>query len=280
MLKNTKSKIAYGIMTACVFCAVLAAGYFLLFSEPERQSYQIVTLGDSVFGQVRDDTAVPAHVSHLLGKSFYNAAFGGTCVARADREFRLDKGNDSLSLVALTQSILTRDFGPQQAAWVRGSNTEYFEETVDGLERIDFSGVETVLICQGLNDYYAGIPIRKEDGIGEEYTFEGALRKSLKALRKVNPDMRIVFITPTYNWHLWSKQTCEELNTGYGVLEDYVDAEIRIAAELGVEVIDLYHDFFPHEVWEDWERYTADGMHPNEAGRELMTERIVGYLRE
>jgi len=45
-----------------------------------------------------------------------------------------------------------------------------------------------------------------------------------------------------------------------------------------MEFIDMYHDLYPHEEWEDWKRYTRDGMHLNEAGRRLMAEKIAREL--
>ena len=90
--------------------------------------------------------------------------------------------------------------------------------------------------------------------------------------------MRIVLVTPTYTWYLASGETCEEYNVGSGVQEDYINAEMELAQELGIEVIDVYHDVYPHEEWEDWRLYTVDGFHPNEAGRELLAGIIAEYL--
>ena len=76
------------------------------------------------------------------------------------------------------------------------------------------------------------------------------------------------------------RTTCETEDFGGGPLEDYVNAEIALARELDLEVIDLYHDFFPHEEWEDWRLYSKDGLHPNEAGREKIVLEIAEYLKE
>ena len=90
--------------------------------------------------------------------------------------------------------------------------------------------------------------------------------------------MRILLVTPTYTWYTAQGLTCEDIDNGGGYLEDYVNAELGLAGELGLEAVDLYHDFFPHENDRDWERYTMDGLHPNEAGREKMADRIRDVL--
>lgn len=275
-----KKTIAYGLASV-ILLAVLAAATFRDRSDRlERRQVQVVMLGDSVFGLIRDDTSIPAQIEQALGKSVFNGAFGGTCVSRIDKDYRLTNARDSLSLAGLTQAIAADDFGVQQTVRARESNTEYFADTVEGLEQIDFSSVELVIIMHGLNDFYSGVPIYNGEDPLDEYSFTGALRSSLTALRKANPNMRILLVTPTYTWHLQSGLSCEEFNGGYGVQEDYIKAEIEVAEELGIELIDVYHDLFPHEKWEDWELYTFDGLHPNETGREWLTDIIYEYLQE
>ena len=246
--------------------------------EPvQQQAVQILAFGDSVLGLARDETGITAMLGEALGKSVYNAGLGGTCIARLDRGNRLDNGMDSLSLTALAKATKMGDFGPQQTVYKKESIAEYFGTTIDGLETIDIKAVEIVLIEHGLNDFYAGVPLRNEEDPMDEYTFAGALRSSIEALQKANPDARILLVTPTYTWML-GEYTCEEFDAGYGNQQAYVDEEIKIAAEYGIEIIDVYHDFFPHEQPEDWKLYTADGLHPNEEGRKKIVEKILEYL--
>lgn len=272
--------VIYGLISFLLFFGLLAVGF--LAPEYRRQKakepVQIVTFGDSVFGMVRDETAVPCQIGEKLGKTVYNAAFGGTMAARTDWEYRLTYTKDTLSLVGLMKSVEGDDFGVQQAAHIRESMTEYFPEVIDGLAKVDFPGVETVLIQHGLNDYYAGVPIENPENAYDTYSYSGALRTAVSILQEKYPRIRVYLVTPTYSWAVPKEQTCEELNTGYGVLEDYVEAQYRVAEEFGIEVIDLYHDFFPHEQWSDWELYTTDGLHPNEAGREKMAEAIYAQI--
>lgn len=266
-------------MPVVIFTGLLLFTFHDRSDIMERQQIQVVTLGDSALALSRDETSIPAQLEDLLGKSVYCAAFGGTCVSRIDKEYRMDYAKDALSLVALSKALAVDDFGVQQTVRIRESNTEYFSAVVDGLELTDFSGVEIVVILHGLNDFYNGVPIYNPDDPFDEYTFSGALRSSVAFLRQGNPDVRIVLATPTYTWHLQSGLTCEEYNAGFGVEEDYIQAEIELAEELGLELVDLYHDMFPHEKWEDWERYTFDGLHPNEAGRELLARAIAERLQ-
>ena len=276
--KRFKKTIAYGLAAVALFAILAAATFRDRADRLERQQVQIVTFGDSVFGQTRDDTSIPAQVGRLLGKTVFNGAFGGSCIGRVDDERLLSSAKDSVSLAGLTKAVAAGDFGVQQTFRSRENGTDYFPDTVDQLEAIDFSNVELVLIQHGLNDYYNGIPIYNEKDSWDEYTFTGALRCSLAALRRINPDMRILLVTPTYTWY-WAKNlTCEEYDAGYGVQEDYIRAEMEVAEEFGIEVLDVYHDVFPHETWADSGLYTLDGMHPNEAGRELLAGIIADYL--
>lgn len=276
--KRNRGTIRYSTIAVLLFTCMLLAAARNLRERKETNQVQIVFFGDSVFGLIRDETAAPALLQELAGKTVYNAALGGTSAARMGREARMDTPKDSFSLVGLCQAVYARDFGVQRSLRIRESNTECYPEVIAGLAAVDFSGVETVVILQGINDYHAGIPIENPEDPYDTYTFLGALRASLYALRKANPDVRILLMTPTYAWYIASGETCEETDNGGGILTDYVEAEIRAAEDMEVELIDVFHDFYPHESWEDWERYTFDGIHPNLEGRKMLARRIAAAL--
>lgn len=272
-----------GALHGIVSGAAFAALFILTFPDGAKNvpslQYDIVIFGDSLFGETRDETAIPAQLQALTQKSVYNAAMGGTSAARTETDRRLDYGKGSLSLVGLTRAVMTGDFGPQQASRIRESATEYFPEVVDGLEQVDFSQVEIVLIQHGLNDYHAGVPIDNPENPYDEYSYLGALRKAVLALRRKNPELRIVLVTPTYTWYPAREMTCEEMDMGGGVLADYVEAMQEAAKELELELIDVYQDFLSHDHFRDWERYTKDGVHPNAEVRGRLAEEIAEALR-
>lgn len=260
--------IVFGILMACTFGG----------RKPERDSsFQVVLFGDSVYGNIRDATGVVEQLEELTDRKIYNAAIGGTTIGRWDAENRLDYSEDALSVVALTKAVYAGDFGVQRTMDAKQDITNYFPDVVSGLEKIDFSSVELAIIGGGTNDYYDGILRENADDPLDEYTFAGALRAAVSYLRKVNPDIRILLVTPTYSWLLATGQTCEEYDLG-GLLEEYVETELALAEEMDVEVLDLFHDLYPHASWEDWQLYTFDGLHPNEEGRALIAGRIAAYL--
>ena len=278
--ESGKKKTIYAVAACVLFCILFITTFRSRAGNVERQTVEMVVFGDSVMGEIRDETAVPAQLEALTGKSVYNAALGGTCMARQGTKGRSEEARDCLSLAGLAKSVWAKDFGVQKATRIRESNTEYFSMVLDGLEKIDFTQVEIILIQQGLNDYHAGIPLENQKDPYDEHTFVGALRSAVLAFREVNPMVRIVLVTPTYTWYPDRGVTCEEMDQGGGVMEDYVEAELRVAEELEIEVIDVYHAFFPHETWEDWQRYSRDGIHPNEAGREKIALKIARTLEE
>lgn len=269
------------------------------------ETYDVVVLGDSIYGLTRDETSIPARLEQYLGKTVYNGALGGTCMGRLNEQPESSNMKDVLSMVSLSRAIVSGDFRLQENLKLEENGTEYFAETLAGLKEIDFSNVEILLIGHCVNDYHAGemiypAKILAAEGIAQteittspktlvgrlnaadddEHTFTGALRSSVRMLQKAYPDLRIVLLTPPYTWYTLQGLTCEEYLLGGNVLEDYVNAEFAVAEELGIEIIDLYHDVFPHETWDDWQIYSADGLHPNEAGRDLLARIIAERLMQ
>lgn len=276
-IRSVKEKTAYGIVAAALFLVLLVL-FFPGDREYLRVPYDVVFLGDSVYGLCRDETSIAARVQDKTGLKCYNGGLGGTVLGRADAERRLGYTKDSISAAGLVRSFVVKDFGVQRTVHVREPATDYFEDTLGDLGQIDFDQVKILFIGSGLNDYHSGNPIESTENLYDEYTYCGAIRSIVRELRSAYPDLRIIFITPPYTWYTVPELTCEEYDLGGGVLEDYVNAEIGICKALDVEVIDIYHDFYPHDTWEDLYRYTDDGLHPNDAGREKIAQTIVEYL--
>ncbi len=279
---QNRRSIVHSVLAVCLFAALFLAAFCRKQGNAGGQQPEIVVFGDSICGQVRDETSVPARLQELLGRRVYNAAMGGTAMAQQKDGRRQDDIGNCFSMIELAKAVEAGDFGVQRSVLVRERIVEYFPEVIEGLAEVDFSQVDTVLLEYGINDYHGVTRIQDPEDPYDAYTFLGALRTAVESLRRVNPRLRIVLVTPTYAWYVHSEErrTYEETDLGEGTLNDYVNAVIQAAEELDVEVIDVYHALYPHENWEDWELYTIDGVHPNEAGRRRLAEYIADALTE
>lgn len=282
-MAGKKQKMIYGILSLLCFAVLLAAGVSggkkKQQQEPaSAQAYDMVVLGDSILGQIRDETAIPYQVGEALGMNVFNGALGGTCMGRLAENPYSGNIKDALSLASISKSVAAGDFRTQKLVRLTENGTAHFPDVIEELSQIDFSQVELLLIGYGVNDYHAGEVIAEEENPYDEYTYTGAMRSAILTLKNAYPHMRIVLVTPPYTWYTDIELTCEEYVRGGNILKDYVNAEIHLAQELEIEIIDLYHGLYPHDTWEDWKLYSADGLHPNEEGRNLISQAIIEHF--
>lgn len=276
-----------------VLLALLLFLVILVFTLPgfrffkEKDEYAIVVLGDSIMGNVRDNTSIPAKLEQALGVKVYNGAFGGTCASRTNEAMEASFVSDNLCLSALADAIANQDFGVLHSSVAYGMKYKeinrqvlpYFEESVNQLENLDFKKTEILVLAYGTNDYTKAVKLDNPEDSYDQSTFGGSLRHSIELLQKTYPDMQIVIVTPIY-CILFSQESsydCTEKDFGSGYLEDYVQLLLQIGREYDLPVIDNFHDSGIGP--ENWKKYLEDGMHPNEDGRELLAAQMAAELR-
>ncbi len=280
--ERRKQNLVYGI------CGLLLMLMLLPITlRRERQAdlqAEVLFLGDSILGQYRDETSIPSQAARLMDVSMFNGNFGGTTMSLQNREGREAYYRDGLSFSQLAKAVAVRDFGTQQTIRTKDYVTMHFGDIVDELDRVDFSMVRTLVVSYGMNDYVTGSPICSPGEPEDTFSMEGAMRTGIRFLQQSYPALRIVFVSPTYCWFINDDgsvtSTCENRDFGGGFLEEYVEAQRRVAQECGVEFLDLYHGYYPHEEPQDWRVYTSDGMHPNPDGRQKIAETLAAYLEE
>ncbi len=278
-MKKNKQEIIYSIL-AVVFFAIL----LVVFRREETTWYtdtvEIAVFGDSLIGEYRDEDSVTELMEEILGKKVYNGALGGTCYCYTDTTGRRSYTKDALNLAGLSQAIYADDFRPQLNARIRDSATEYFYGVIEDISWLEYEKMDVLFLAYGMNDYHAAVPFDNQENPYDPYTLKGSIRHSVRNIKEAYPDLRIILVTPTYSWYHAQGLTCENYDTGNGVLEDYVAALTEVTEELDLEIIDLYHDFYRHDTFDDWQIYTNDGLHPNETGRRMIAEKLSSYLQE
>lgn len=237
----------------------------------------VLLMGDSTFGNCRDATSVAYVMSENLKDAVFNGAFGGTTMALLGEDSE-DNYMDAFNFADLSMALAGGDFGSQQTIRCKTEATANFPVIIDDYERLDFSKIQVLVICYGLNDYMAGVALDNAENPYDLHTYAGALRSGVKNLQKSYPNLRIILVSPTYCWFIDTIGTCETENFGGGYLEEYVLTEKKVAEELNVEFIDWYHDVYEDKNISYWDRYTEDGVHPNEKTRKWMADYLTSYI--
>lgn len=254
----------------------------------EKERFPIVIFGDSIMGNVRDETSIPARLEQALSVPVLNGAFGGTCATRTNDSMQASFVSDNLCLSSLVEAAVYQDFGVIRSSVAYGMKYKdinrqvlpYFEETAEQLEKTDFGSTQILILAYGTNDYTRASALDNPDNPYDRRTFGGSLRYSIELLQDKYPDMQIVLVTPIY-CILFSEDgtyDCTERDFGAGFLEEFADLELEIGQQYGLTVIDNYH----HSGIDrgNWEQYLEDGMHPNAAGRELLAKQMAEALSE
>ncbi|MCR4792115.1 MAG: SGNH/GDSL hydrolase family protein [Lachnospiraceae bacterium] len=272
-----------GILLGLVL--ILAAFLIVRGEGPAKRGYDVVIFGDSIMAYSQDETSVANMIASRTGLSVGDFSFGGTMAAYNAANGSLGSHKNYLCMAALSQALVSDDLSVQRNLYIADSATDYFYERVSELEALDLKATDIVIIEHCLNDYHSAIPIGDENS-RNEYTYCGALRLAVENIRRVNPDIRIIFVSPTEKWML-DGTSASEYDYGGGVLDDYMDAQRRMAEVLNVEYVwmhDLYgeaSDRFTDDLTGEpviGSGYTVEGTHPNYYGRYVISERISDYL--
>ena len=143
----------------------------------------------------------------------------------------------------------------------------YFCGRLDEMDK----NADAVVVFGGTNDYGHGdAPFGLFTDRSDE-TFYGACHILMSELASTYAGKPIVIVTPLHR--------TEETREGK-VLENYVNAIKDVARYYSLPVLDLYaNSGIQPSVPAIREKLCPDGLHPNDAGHEILAEKIVNFLK-
>lgn len=253
---------------AAFFCVFfLWSCYQSVEAEIEDRAWDVVVIGDSIIGKGREDGTIDEYFEKYSGMTMVNGAFGGNCASVGEHADRYSYHEESINLYNLAKAVCYRDFGVQWAD-LAASQTKvaYFDEALSELSAADMNQTGILLLAFGTNDYTTGKRLDDPDDPYNVKTYGGALRYAVELFQETYPDLKVVLVTPLF-CHLSERENCFGEDFGGGTLDKYAEKEKEIAAEYGLDVIDVLGDAGINET--NYEDYLEDGMHLNRAGREL-----------
>lgn len=239
--------------------------------QPEEEAdglTRILVLGDSIWGNYRDDTGIAAKVENYMASvgrpaKVYNAAIGGTraTIAPDDNEWQF--GPSSENSLAKMVSILNEE-----------TDVEYLQGKAaydDMKAALDVrSSINVVIIAYGMNDFLSQAPENNSD---RPWTGYGtALAGGVEAVRRACPDAEILIVAPSYASYF----PIPVQNMGPLALYNYASVACDKAKEMQTLCVDAYNNLGidPYTA----EDYLEDGIHLNERGRDIYAKAIVSCL--
>ena len=137
---------------------------------------------------------------------------------------------------------------------------------------------DIVVVFGGTNDFGHGDAPLGTMSDRTPYTFYGALHCLYTALIEKYPGVPIVVLTPLH-------RITEDIPTGdnkpapVGTLKEYVNIIREVAEYYSLPVLDLFKESgLQPKIPVIQQKYVPDGLHPNDAGNEILAHKIARFL--
>ena len=137
---------------------------------------------------------------------------------------------------------------------------------------------DIVVVFGGTNDFGHGDAPIGTMSDRTPYTFYGALHCLYTALIEKYPDVPIAVLTPLH-------RITEDIPTGdnkpapVGTLKEYVNIIREVAEYYSLPVLDLFKESgLQPKIPITQQKYVPDGLHPNDAGNEILAHKIARFL--
>ncbi|MBP5762842.1 MAG: SGNH/GDSL hydrolase family protein [Lachnospiraceae bacterium] len=234
--------------------------------EDIRSSYadlsgkDVYFIGDSIFGNFRDETAVSSFFRDMTGAQVYNLGEGGmAAVSAANSSSDIGSALNYLLGKERLETFSTRcyDFKSYYSYW---NAADRLKET---------KGENSIFIVEfGLNDYFTG---KSAD------EFRSAMNRIITELKSTYPKAEILVLSPGFI-RMYNDGTTLISETG-SVLQAYRDITTEVAVQQNCELLSLTDDFgFTQE--ETASFLLPDLVHYNENGRYLLAQGLARYFKK
>lgn len=144
-------------------------------------------------------------------------------------------------------------------------------------------GADAIVVFGGTNDYGHGEAVMGRPTDRTPETFYGACHDLYRRLIDKYPTVPIVIVTPL---HRWFEEVPQMRASENGMVKEvvtlrtYVEIIREVAGYYGLPICDLYASAgFHPEIKSQREALCPDGLHPNDAGHEIIASRLAGVLK-
>ena len=221
---------------------------------------KVIFLGDSVFGNYRSESSIPAFFSDMTGAEVYNLGVGGASGSSL---------NDPDTTLGTALAFLTGNTSLDEYDDKCTGMASYNSFRLAGNELRGSDGSDYYFIIEfGLNDYFNGILV-------DDYS--KALTDTIKYIRNAYPEAGILILSPGY---VGMYNNGFDITSAEGsVLEEYRQTAMDIAKENRCDLLSLTDDFgFTQE--DIYSYLLPDAVHYKETGRYRIAQVIAQYFKK
>ena len=210
----------------------------------EGEPLTVLCLGGNPWTDNQSGTGLAGQIEALSGCRTVSAAFPDsrvTCLNRSYDPSTPEGMDDIFNLFYVSYSLCNGDFqGLLNVASTK--DDPVFLSSVEALMNTDLTAVDIILIAYDGTDYRTGAPL-SNDNPRDLTSYAGSLLQAAELLRKTYPDIRIVFMTPTYELYKDAQgNVLDPVHTdlGNGEMPSYIAAAYTSCSAALVSCIDNY----------------------------------------
>lgn len=229
-------------------------------SYADLSEKKVVFLGDSVIGNYRNETSIPAFFADMTGAETYNLGIGGISGTGIN-----DPSTTLGTAFAFITGNTSLDEFDKKCRGMASYNS--FRLVGNDIRGTDGSGYIFV-IEYGLNDYFSGLPVNE---------FSDSMTDAVRYIKNAYPEARILMLSPGYVGAFNNGTT---INSDEGsVLSEYRTAVEEIANSCHCDLLSLTDDFgFTQD--EIYSYLLADAVHYSEIGRYRIAQVMARYYKK
>ena len=228
-------------------------------SYADLSGTNVVFLGDSIFGNFRDETAVSSFFEEMTGATIYNLGEGGMSST--------DVCNPHKPLYHAFNYLIGKEDVSEIDRYYSHFDS-YNSFRLAGTKFADGTGENTVFIVEyGLNDYFGGIT-------ADDYY--NSMTSIITDLQTAYPDARIIILSAGYIQMY--KNGAMAIENYSAPLQTYRDLAAQVASEHGCELLSLTDDFGFYQEGTPF-FLNDDLVHYNERGRYQIAQGLARYFK-
>ncbi len=234
----------------------------------------ILCLGNNVLTDETGEKSFTALLSAKTGATVYNGGFPKSTIGAHYSSYNEGYPKDNFNLPYVAESICTKDFSRLESA-AAAEQSPVYQEATETLKNIDYGKIDMIAIVYDAADYLALIPSDNPNDPHELSTYTGGLRNAIEDIQETYPYIRIVVMSHTFAHAIdenGNYQNGGSTDLGNGALPHYLLKEVDVSISCGISIIDNFYGTVNEDNYSD---YMTDYIHLNDAGRELMAERLA-----